>query len=270
MQSQAVGPAGAPGCSTIPQVAHDLRLCAGHCREASRLEASALAADTEGRAEEAIKQYTLAATELAAAAEGCPPWHQDKREILAHLEDLQDRCKYLGGLCGSRATLPPDQHIAPRLLSVDDQQGDEGAGVLGFVSLTGCLAGLAASGPFAALALAAGVAHAACRDDAAGLLVRRVGRGGTDVCQRLPGALRAADTKALLEIVAGDGDNARRAEEALKRAKRRLATQLRNLEFARWEVLSRLGQGMFLLRWAMLEARDAVVDAANQQRPKGQ
>jgi len=260
---QAVSPASAAG----PQGAQDVRLCAGHCRQAARLEAAALAADAEGRTAEAIKQYTLAATELEAAAEGCPPWHRDKREILAHVEDLQDRCKYLGGLCGSRATLPPEQHIAPRLLSVGDQQGDEGAGVLGFVSLAGCVAGLATSGPLAALVLAAGVAHAACRDDAAGLLARRVGRGGADICRRLPGALRAGDTKALLEIVAGDGDTSRRAEQALKRARRRLATQLQNLESARWEVLSRLGQGMFLLRWAVLEARDAVVEAADRQRP---
>eukprot|EP00419_Tripos_fusus_P026577 CAMPEP_0172715222 /NCGR_PEP_ID=MMETSP1074-20121228/67424_1 /TAXON_ID=2916 /ORGANISM="Ceratium fusus, Strain PA161109" /LENGTH=223 /DNA_ID=CAMNT_0013539785 /DNA_START=50 /DNA_END=721 /DNA_ORIENTATION=+ len=161
----------------------DIGRCAALAQEAARLEAHARELDNGGFGMEAIGPYREAALRLLEAGAVCPHWHRDKPVLQDHLAELEERIAYLASLHGSPPLLPCERHLAPKQLTMSEDQGTAGIRTLGAVSFFGAAAGLLLMGPRAALFLGAGGAVATTRDDTVGLLTRQVGRVGADVLE---------------------------------------------------------------------------------------
>jgi len=74
----------------------------------------------------------------------------------------------------------PDRYLAPLTLTVKANQGDTGLRTLMFLMALGVGSGLFFFGSRCAVLLGVGSAHLATREDSAGYLARRIGRGGSE------------------------------------------------------------------------------------------
>eukprot|EP00448_Togula_jolla_P018321 CAMPEP_0170577346 /NCGR_PEP_ID=MMETSP0224-20130122/4877_1 /TAXON_ID=285029 /ORGANISM="Togula jolla, Strain CCCM 725" /LENGTH=276 /DNA_ID=CAMNT_0010900249 /DNA_START=77 /DNA_END=903 /DNA_ORIENTATION=+ len=171
--------------------------------EATQIESVALELDRAGDHEQAIACYRQEVERLSSAASACVDGSPDRAVLSRRAGEVLGRVIYLESLCGSPASVPPEEHIC----QIELVLGDDGIGkrpsstaktwrkqAASAAAIGGAAGLLVLHGPLAAAVVAGGTAYAASRDDGAGKAARAVGDMGLKAASR---AKTFADEKQL-------------------------------------------------------------------------
>jgi len=143
--------------------------------EVTALDHAVRQIDAPNSSSEAVRKYQELDALLNHILETCPHWHRDYNMLVHYREQVNQRQKYLQTWIAGGSTYmePCERQLDPLNLTATREQGLAGVQILCLVASVGATVGLALLGPRSALAMAAGAAHIAIREDSAGFVTRR-------------------------------------------------------------------------------------------------